>query len=178
MILALAGYSKVGKDTLCDQLQNFTQVAFADVLKQEVTMMLKAVGIEVDLWGADKEEWRDTLVHWGRKRRSMDRDYWIKQLYLRHAETLNKGRACITDMRFLNEQRWVKSHDGLIIGIERPGYGPANEEEAFSIRELRIQCPEIPWIINDGTPRDLELQARSILKEYWARRTSNSVIDN
>ena len=88
MILALAGYSKVGKNMLCDQLQNFTQLAFADVLKQQVTTMLKSIGIEADLWGADKEEWRDLLVYWGRKMRSRDRDYWVRQLYLRHAPGL------------------------------------------------------------------------------------------
>ena len=170
MILALTGYSKVGKNMLCDQLQNFTQLAFADVLKQQVTTMLKSIGIEADLWGKDKEEWRPTLVHWGRAMRSRDKDYWIKQLCLRHAEELSSGRACITDLRFLNEARWVKGHGGLIIGIERPSYGPDNEEEGMSIRELRIQCPEIPWLINDGTPRDLEVQAREILKEYWTRK--------
>jgi len=177
MILALTGYSKVGKNMLCDQLQNFTQLAFADVLKQQVTTMLKSIGIEADLWGVDKEEWRDLLVYWGRKMRSRDRDYWVKQLYSRHAPDINKGRVCITDLRYLSECRWVKEHDGLIIGIERPGYGPANEEEGMSIRELRIQRPDIPWIINDGTPRDLEVQAREILKEYWSRKMGGSTLD-
>ena len=69
MIIGLCGYSKVGKDTLCEQLQNFERFAFADALKREVTVMLRAVGIEADLWGEDKEEWRDLLVFWGRKRR-------------------------------------------------------------------------------------------------------------
>ena len=62
MILGICGYSKVGKDTLCESLQNYERHAFADVLKQQVTVMLKQIGIEADLWGNDKEDWRDMLV--------------------------------------------------------------------------------------------------------------------
>jgi hypothetical protein len=169
MIIGLCGYSKVGKDTLCEQLQNYERHAFADVLKQQVTVMLKQVGIEADLWGEDKERWRDMLVFWGRKMRSRDRDYWVKQLYMRIAPTEDK-RICITDVRYPSEVRWIQKQGGLVIGIERPGYGPANEEEGMSIREIRIQHSEIPWIVNDGTPRDMEVAARTIIKDCYSSR--------
>ena len=176
MILGICGYSKVGKDTLCESLQNYERHAFADVLKQQVTVMLKQIGIEADLWGEDKEDWRDMLVFWGRKMRSRDRDYWIKQLYMRIGPDADK-RICITDVRYPSEVRWVQSKQGLVIGIERPGYGPANEEEAISLREVRIQHPEIPWIVNDGTPRDMEVAARQIIKDvYRARRPGGFVL--
>lgn len=175
MILGICGYSKVGKDTLCESLQNYERHAFADVLKQQVTVMLKQIGIEVDLWGEDKEDWRDMLVFWGRKMRSRDRDYWVKQLYMRIGPDVEK-RICITDLRYVNELRWVQSKQGLVIGIERPGYGPANEEEAISLREVRIQHPEIPWIVNDGTPQDLATQARQIIKEFNCRQIKGSVL--
>jgi hypothetical protein len=169
MILGICGYSKVGKDTLCNSLQNYERYAFADVLKQQVTTMLKQIGIEADLWGEDKEDWRDMLVFWGRKMRSRDRDYWVKQLYMRIGPDDDK-RICITDVRYVNEVRWVQKKGGLIIGIERPGYGPANEEEGMSIREIRIQHSEIPWIVNDGTPRDMEVAARTIIKDCYSSR--------
>lgn len=169
MILGICGYSKVGKDTLCEMLQNYERHAFADVLKQQVTTMLKQIGIEADLWGEDKEDWRDMLVFWGRKMRSRDRDYWVKQLYRRIGPDDDK-RVCITDVRYVNEVRWIQKQGGLIIGIERPGYGPANEEEGMSIREIRIQHSEIPWIVNDGTPRDMEVAARNIIKDCYSSR--------
>ena len=169
MIIGLCGYSKVGKDTLCEQLQNYERYAFADVLKHEVTVMLRAVGIEADLWGADKEEWRDLLVFWGRKRRAQDRDYWIKQLYIRMGPDIDK-RVCITDVRYPNEVRWIKGKNGVVLGIERPDFYAANEEEGMTIREIRIQHPEIPWIVNGGTPRDLEVAARDILRNIYSRR--------
>ena len=118
MILGLCGYARVGKDTLCEQLQNFQRVAFADILKLQVKQMLKVCGIEADLWGEDKEQWLDMLVFWGRKMRSRERDYWIKQLYTRHAEAIQNDRVCITDVRYLNEANWVREHGGLVIGIE------------------------------------------------------------
>ena len=176
MILGLCGYARVGKDTLCEQLQNFQRVAFADILKLQVKQMLKVCGIEADLWGEDKEQWRDMLVFWGRKMRSRERDYWVKQLYARHAEAMQNDRVCITDVRYLNEANWVRKHGGLVIGIERPGFRANNEEEAISIREVRIQRPDIPWIINDGTPRDLEVKAREILREYHNRQSGGSML--
>ena len=169
MIIGIAGYSKVGKDTLCERLQNYERHAFADVLKQQVTTMLKQVGIEVDLWGEDKEKWRDMLVFWGRKMRSIDIDYWVKQLYMRTGQDTEK-RICITDVRYPNEVRWIKSKGGIVIGLERPGYGPANEEEAISLREVRIQHSDIPWIVNDRTPRDMEVAARDIIKTTLCHR--------
>jgi hypothetical protein len=175
MIIGLCGYSKVGKDTLCERLQNYERHAFADVLKAQVTLMLKQVGIEADLWGKDKEQWRDMLVFWGRKMRSIDRDYWVKQLYMRTGSDTEK-RICITDVRYPNEVRWIKSKQGVVIGIDRPGYHPANEEEAISIREIRIQHPDIPWVVNDGTPRDLEVAARNIIRNTYSSRFPGAAV--
>ncbi len=175
MLLGITGYSKVGKNTLCAGLENYEQCAFADVLKQQVTVMLRQVGIEADLWGADKEEWRDLLVFWGRKMRSLDIDYWVKQLYLRIAPIEDK-RLCITDVRYISECRWIEKHNGIVIGIERPGYGPANDEEAVTIREIRIQKPEIPWLVNDGTPDDLSVQARTLIKTLMSRQMRGRVL--
>lgn len=175
MIIGLTGYARVGKDTLCQKLENYERAAFADVLKQEVGKMLESANIEADLWGEDKEEWRELLVYWGRRRRQMDRDYWIQQLAMR-LWPLNDKRICVTDVRYLNECRWVEKHGGFIIGIERPGHGPANDEEAVTIREIRIQKPEIPWLVNDGTPDDLMAHARSVIKTLSSRQMKGRVL--
>jgi hypothetical protein len=164
MIVGLTGYSKVGKDTLCEMLQNYERQAFADALKSQITSMLKHIGITADVWGEDKEDWRDMLVFWGRKMRSRDRDYWLKQLYMRMGPDADK-RVCITDVRYVNEVRWIQKQGGLVIGIDRPGFGPANEEEGMSIREVRIQHPEIVWIQNNGTPQEMATLARKIINE-------------
>lgn len=179
MIIGLTGFSRVGKDTLCEHLENFRRFAFADVLKRQVTAMLARVGIEVDLWGKDKEEWRDMLVFWGRKMRMRDMDYWIKQLILELASQkvdIEEDRVCITDVRYLNEIRWIESKGGLVIGLDRPGYGPANPEEGITIREIRIQRPQIQWLNNDGTQYDLAVAARNIIRAFNSRHCLGSVV--
>lgn len=168
MILGLSGYARVGKNALADQLENYQQFAFATALKKEVTVMLQAVGINVDVFQTDKEAWRDMLVFWGRKRRELDIDYWIKRLYM-SAAPLDDKRIVITDVRYPNEVRWIKSKGGIVIGLDRPGYRPANEEEAITIKEIRLQHPDIPWLINDGTIRQLEIAARAAIKFQLSR---------
>lgn len=169
MIIGLTGFSKSGKNALAEQLQNYRQCAFADALKQEVTRILLANDLKPDLWGADKEEWRWLLVGWGRMRRAQDRDYWIKQLYLRIA-SVDPDAWIISDLRYTNELAWVQKQGGLVIGISRPGFGPANDEERESIKQIRIQYPDLPWLINDGTPRELEIAARGIIKAFYTGR--------
>jgi len=163
MIVGLCGHSKAGKNALAERMEEYEQAAFADALKVEVTKMLRGLGIEADLWGADKEEWRDLLVFWGRKRREQDRDYWIKQLYLRIAPVADK-RIVITDVRYANEVAWVHKQGGWVMGLDRPGFGPANGEEEYSIKSIRILHPEVPWLKNDGTLDQLEKAFRATLK--------------
>jgi hypothetical protein len=169
MIIGLTGYSKVGKNCLAEQLQSYQQCAFADALKQEVTRILLANDIKADLWNRDKETWRWLLVGWGRMRRAQDRDYWIKQLYLR-ITPIDQGAWIVTDVRYENELRWIKKHGGLVIGLTRPGFGPANDEERESIKQIRIQYPDLPWLVNDGTARELEIAAREIIKAFYTGR--------
>lgn len=168
MLVGLCGYSKVGKDALAKELQNYERFAFADVLKKEVTKMLEKIGIEADLWGEDKEFWRDFLVFWGRKRRQIDRDYWIKQLIM-NMGSLEDRRIIITDVRYPNEVRFIQSH-GIVLGLDRPGYKPANEEEAISIKEIRLQHPQIPWLLNNGTIRELGIAARATIKQMLVKK--------
>jgi hypothetical protein len=162
MLLAFCGYSKVGKNTLADQLQEYEQAAFADALKAECTQLLAGINVQADLWGADKEEYRDFLVFWGRYRRNQDQDYWIKQLFLRNAPLENK-RLLITDLRYGNELSWVRRKGGHVIGLRRPGYKAANAEEEMSIKAIEILYPDMPWLVNDGTVRELEIAARATL---------------
>lgn len=163
MIVGLVGYSRAGKNALAERMSEYEQAAFANALKMEVTRMLKTVDMEVDVWGADKEYWRDLLVFWGRKRREKDRDYWIKQLFLRIAPAADK-RIIITDVRYSNEVDWILKQGGWVLGLDRPGFGPANAEEEYSIKHMRIMHPDMPWLRNDGTLDDLEKAFRATLK--------------
>lgn len=174
MILALTGYSKVGKTELAKTMQDYERISFADVLKMEVTRVLELNDIHTDLWSRDKEEWRWLLVGWGRMRREQDRDYWIKQLYARIAP-LDEQSYVIDDLRYQNELEWVEKHGGLVIGITRPGFKAANDEEHTSIKQLNIMNPDLTWIHNDGTVREMEIALRGTIRGFHTDRINKGV---
>lgn len=172
MIVGFCGYARVGKDTAASRFVEYERAAFADRLKCEVLTMLKAIGIEPDFNNPeDKEHWRWLLVDWGAHRRSTDPDYWVKQLFLRIAPIADK-RIMITDVRYPNEVAWIHKHGGLVIGIDRPGYQAANDEERNSISDINVKF-DLPWIVNDGSPADLEKQIRKIVKQFHCNRMIN-----
>lgn len=164
MLIGLCGYSKAGKDTLAELVKDkFTRKAFADELKSEVGFMLNALGIEADLWGKDKEHYRDLLVAWGRIRRSEDKNYWVKEVL----STLSAGRSyVITDVRYVNEVEAIQNAGGIVFMIKRQTVGPANEEERQSFDEIYEKFPGIPLLWNDSTPEALKQRFESLLLDF------------
>lgn len=142
MLVGLAGYAQVGKDTAAAGLKRcgFRQFAFANRLKREVTEMLRSVDIDVNLRDPEeKKRWRDLLVFWGAKRRAQDPGYWVKRLIYDIAKRgISPGieDVVISDVRYVNEAEWIISRGGIIIRISRPGYKPQNGEEAKSFAEM------------------------------------------
>ena len=171
MIIGLCGYAQTGKDTLAEQLTDYNRLAFADQLKIEVSNMLDTVGLDRydvisdPLDNLDKAAFRDMLVFWGRKRRQLDADYWIKWVAMRYL-TDKTNRHVVTDVRYLNEALWIGKHKGLVIRIHRPGYEPNNEEESSTIKEIDKAFPLLPKIVNEGTPKDMEEKFRKIVGTF------------
>lgn len=168
-IIGLCGYSGVGKDMGFSmaikwlyeqkQLAKLGRMAFADILKKQVESMLAAVGIDAKMHrDADKKLWRDMLVFWGRKRRELERDYWIDRLKegIDYAETCNcKECIVITDVRYLNEVRAIEFWGGEVYRLDRPGYTGINEEETTSIEIIDKECPHLKKLVNDKSPEEL-----------------------
>ena len=64
-------------------------------------------------------------------RRKLDPDCWIKKIEPNVLSAMVQGvTPVITDVRFGNEADWVRSLGGVMIHIEREGFGPANHDEA------------------------------------------------
>lgn len=165
-IVGLIGYGRSGKDTLAAQLTEYKRLAFADALKREVGTMLKAVGIEVDLHGEDKGAWRDLLIYWGRKRRETDKHYWLKKVAYDIVRQPDE-RFVVTDVRYLNEAKWIKDHEGVLVYINRPGYKAVSEEEAITIQQILREF-EPPILVNDGTKQQLEEAFRAVMRSYYS----------
>ena len=163
-LLGLCGYATVGKDEAWKQALNLSnqkifRVAYADELKREVLFMLKSVGINVDFKKQeDKKFWRDMLVFWGAKMRSIDPLYWVKLANIK-IEGIRKAYpdalVAITDCRYANEVQDVKAQGGYVTKIWKKGCLPNNPEEVKSFKEIKEQFPKLKIIKNDGTKEEL-----------------------
>lgn len=167
MIIGLAGYAQVGKDTAAKVLieQGFSRFAFADILKREVNDMLSAVGIADNVHNEERKKfWRDMLVFWGAKRRAISRDYWVTQLEesIRNWNLVGHD-IVITDVRYLNEVKWIQEQGGKVIWIHRPEYPPANDEESLSFYAIRQQATDITHLDNDGTIEELHNKIKDVI---------------
>lgn len=170
MKVGLCGYAQTGKDTAAEHLVNYQRFAFADGLKTDASKMLAAIGIAAD-WrdGAFKARWRPLLVALGAGMRASHPDYWIKRLIysIVTAGIGPRDNIVITDVRYANEVQWILGQRGVVVRVDRPDYGPANEEEERSFFEIESMYGSMPRVMNDGTPADL---AQKVLLEIQKTR--------
>jgi len=166
-ILGLCGYAKVGKDTAAHGMPDWYRAAFADSLKEDLQPLFRRIGINLSN-PKQKEMARPMLVEWGRLGRAIRPDFWIERLFERIQiwQTLFPERATIvTDVRYLNEVKAIEERGGIIYYVIRPGFQGANEEETRSIAEILKERPNIPNIVNCGTPEELGAKLLKVVYE-------------
>lgn len=190
MIIGISGKARSGKDQFAEYLQEifdkrhhryFAKMAFADELKM---MCLAAFGLEHDqLWGDRKEEmtafgknesgnygvssnpsdyWtpREIMQAIGSFYRSIDYDFWVKQVDKSIKKMPHRSDFLITDVRHINECEYIKQN-GVLVRVTRPSadriHGMEHESEtALDDREQGYFDVEIA---NEGTLDDLYLAA-------------------
>lgn len=147
--LGLCGSARCGKDSFYFIAKKYLsnlgyhpyRVSFADVLKQDVNeFLLEKTGINAFTEDAEEKELiRDFLVAYGTKlMRRIDENYWISKVeeaihFPSRLNTLPTSIPIFTDVRYLNELKWVREErSGIIVHITRTGTLPANEEERKS----------------------------------------------
>lgn len=174
MIIGLAGYARVGKNTLASMIVNepdagmkMLQGAFADKLKDEVGNMLSAVKVPRSVLVNDKENFRDLMVFWGKTRRRQNPNYWVDIVInqYRKIKSSMKGKDflyIITDVRYLNEVEAILNEGGKVYVVQREFVGPANNEEARSVKEIYEFAKDHPEKVVILPPAD----ALDILQEY------------
>lgn len=187
MIVGISGYARAGKDTIGEILvrkHGFERRAFADKLREAAlaldpivtdfgTSLPRRLSHVVEKYGWEDaksiEEVRRTLQRMGTEvgRDTLDPDVWVTALQ----RTLELDRwggiqkhYVITDVRFENEARWVCRMKGVMVRVERPGVGPANDH----ISETGLDDFEFGATINNsGSIEDLEHKVAYYVKRYW-----------
>lgn len=157
-LIALCGAAGSGKDTVADLLP-YTKLAFADVLYEEVAQEWR-----VDVcWLKDRSVKdapqhslmgltpRELLCMHADMRRKQDPLYFVNAV----RRKLEWGKSyVITDVRFENEARMVRSFNGEVWQVVRPGVmagatGHISDTDGSEFKPDRI-------IVNDGSIKDLK----------------------
>jgi len=187
LVIGLTGYAQSGKNTLADILSSnygFEQRAFADSLRgilyalnprlpepdwAEVGDGFGNTGVVrvhdyIDKYGWEyaKEnvpEVRQLLQRLGTEggRTFLGENVWVDGLFNKpHA-----ARLVTTDCRFPSEISAVKERDGVVIRVERNGYGPVNSH----VSETASLGLEDFMVHNDGEIWEMEEQVLEGLRE-------------
>ena len=158
LVFMITGVARAGKDTFAACLmENFNGngnrcevFKFADVLKDRANDVLRAMGVFKpgiqDFHNEDfKVKYRGLLVELGRTLRGVDKDIFARHLnaqlhsFFDYSPLGVRPIALVSDWRYLNEYTFLASHiDARFVTVEmqRPGYGPANEEEEWSLKDM------------------------------------------
>ena len=179
MIIGLTGYAQSGKDTVAQILvkrYGFTRVAFADPIREfayDVNPIVDTVAnekitlrymVDRDGWeGAKKhEEVRKTLQRIGvAARNNFGDDFWIIKAMekVKHAD-----RIVVTDVRFINEAKWIKNYEqSQIWRIKRLGIGAVNNH----VSESEMDGYKVDQIlVNNGTLDELDFLINTRMRVY------------
>jgi len=159
-IIGLCGYGGVGKDWIAAQLlaayPSAVRVSFAEPMRQD----LAACKARYDeMWkklrdpaaaAAPKEVIRPIYVTHGTVvGNAIDPEFWLyvaEPQITQHIE--NRELIIITDVRRLCEVDMIMQRGGVVVNVERVGYGPAHPTEALSIAAIR-SCYDLPVVGND-----------------------------
>ena len=194
MIIGICGFIGSGKDTIADYLVNlhgFRRESFANSLKDAVAqvfgwdrMMLEGRTKQsrewrdqIDLWWAERLNMpeltpRLMLQIWGTEvcRRGFHDDIWIASL----ENKLRNSRddIVISDCRFPNEIRAIRSAGGIVVRVVR-----GEEPEWYSAAQSVNRGPDgnSSWSISKKKLEKLKIHAS---ETSWVGTDFDAVLDN
>lgn len=112
-IIVLSGKQYSGKDTvakiLLENLTNFKRIGLGDAIKLEYSEKTNIPFEEIE---KNKHLYRQDLINLGNKRRSEDKDYWIKKVISQ------SGNIIVPDVRVKRELEFFKAENAFTIRVE------------------------------------------------------------
>jgi hypothetical protein len=193
MIIGFVGFIGSGKDTAADYLVNFhgfRRDSFAATLKDAVSNIFGWDRTLVEGRTNESREWRDQvdtwwadrlgiphltprwiLQQWGTEviRNGFHNDIWIASLENKMRKT--QDNVVITDVRFPNEIKAIKTAGGKVFRIKRGddpiwyeharnfNQGPTNMTWALSkmhLDQMKVHASESSWVGNKGIDHEID----------------------
>lgn len=176
-IIGLAGFAGTGKDTVRTILEEygFSGFAFADPLRAMIRELLSSGGFDhayMDDRGSKEKvipgigfsyrELMQTLgTSWGRGLRD---DLWLQFALAKMAALRREKQTCsfvISDVRFANEEKFVREHGGVIWRVQRDSATPVRQHQS----EIEVSSLSYDQLIyNNGSLADLREVVEESLK--------------
>ena len=181
MIIGLGFKARVGKDTIAAHLVNkygFVQESFAYPLKEYIGRQICGFN-DKQLYGAWKEtvdpEWGMTprqmlqLIGTDALRKKVHDDFWVIPMKRKLQEHIRSERnVVISDVRFLNEIKMLKSLGGIIVRIDRDN---PDKITGFEKHQSEVELESYNgWddrIDNNGTIEDLCRKAEQLQGKHF-----------
>lgn len=162
-IIAISGFARSGKDTLCEKLIQRTmdptingcpvavRIGFGDNLKNEMAQTVKDV-FKMDVWTEDPEEkamLRPLMVSWAHVRRTKSRGtHWWQSVSNQVMEESQNRWVIIPDLRFSeyenDELFWLKRIGAKIIHLrkyELKSFDGASENKSMRLKRVFNKPP-------------------------------------
>lgn len=180
-IIGISGYARSGKDSIGKILveqHGYTRLSFADLLREALLLLNPDIVDEVTEQVFTLEEliadrgWERAKTECSEVRRMLQvlgtdiarnmigEDSWVNAMERRIAAS-GADKIVITDVRFPNEADFVRSFDGMVLRVFRPGVGPANDH----VSEIGMDDYTCEFSIhNEGTLDELEEKVTNLLR--------------
>jgi hypothetical protein len=174
-MIGLWGPAGVGKDTIFKHLEphGWVRVSYGDTLRRTMVDVLKVIGLDLDPFDdAVKREYRDLYVAVAESAKKLDPYHWVNRSTIWAPAG---GLACVTDVRDVPDVVGVLRHGGLVIQLERPLVGPANETERRTFAAIetfaRDNGVRIPCVLNTpGDPEHAALKVMELADQFFAQK--------
>ena len=182
-LVLIAGFSRAGKDTLANGLLEWSErraykVNFADPLKECANAMLSYLHLEGDFFNEEfKVKHRDFLVSTGKFARSLNENVFAEHLarYLPFvsADGLPHETVVCSDWRYLNEYKVVSrimdeyNWNLKTVYISTAGVLPANDEEAWSLLDLRAEVEfDVELMFKPNSRNEIMAEGRRMARAW------------
>lgn len=164
-IIILSGKQYSGKDTvakiLLENLTNFRRIGLGDAIKIEYS---EKKGITFDEIEKNKHLYRQDLIDLGNKRRSEDKDYWIKKVIKMD------GNIIVPDVRVKRELEFFKEANAVSIRVDATRETRSARGKLVGETDItEVDLDDInDWnfrISNDSTYENLQAESIELAKE-------------